>query len=205
MKDIFAQIPDTAAGESTKGFLQKRNLAKQDVWSLNVSYPYQYKWYSFFATTNINYSHYSADYGPGNRKVDLKVFAVTYFMQNSFNLGKGWTGEVSGLYLSPSVWQGVIKSKAMGTVDLGLQKTIFKGKGTIKAVVSDVFQTMKWGGTSDFTGVNSSFSGNGEMPQYKLNFNFRFGNNQVKAARQRKSAVEEETKRTENTGGMGQQ
>jgi hypothetical protein len=93
----------------------------------------------------------------------------------------------------------------MGTVDLGLQKTIFKGKGTIKAVVSDVFQTMKWGGTSDFTGVNSSFSGNGEMPQYKLNFNFRFGNNQVKAARQRKSAVEEETKRTENTGGMGQQ
>lgn len=205
VKDIFAQIPDTAAGESTKGFLQKRNLAKQDVWSLNVSYPYQYKWYSFFATTNINYSHYSADYGPGNRKVDLKVFAVTYFMQNSFNLGKGWTGEVSGLYLSPSVWQGVIKSKAMGTVDLGLQKTIFKGKGTIKAVVSDVFQTMKWGGTSDFTGVNSSFSGNGEMPQYKLNFNFRFGNNQVKAARQRKSAVEEETKRTENTGGMGQQ
>ncbi len=206
VKDIFALIPDTAAGESTKGFLQKRNLAKQDVWSLNISYPFQKKWYSFFATTNANYSHYQADYGSGNRKVDLKVFAYTFFMQNSFKLGKDWTGEVSGLYLSPSVWQGVIKSKAMGTVDIGLQKTLFKGKASVKGGVSDVFKTMKWGGTSDFTGVYSKFSGHGEQPQFKLNFNYRFGNNQVKAARQRKSAVEEETKRTENSGGgMGQQ
>ena len=205
VKDIFAQIPDTAAGESTKGFLQKRNLAQQDVISLSISYPFQYKWYSFFATANANYSHYQADYGAGNRKVDLQVFSYTYFMQNSFNLGKDWRGEVSGLFLSPSIWQGVIKSKAMGTVDLGLQKVIFKGKGTVKAAVSDVFKTMKWAGSSDFTGVNSTFKGHGEMPQFKLNFNYRFGNSQVKAARQRKSAVEEETKRTENAGGMGQQ
>jgi hypothetical protein len=204
VKDIFAQIPDTAAGEGTKGFLQKRNLASQDVWSLNISYPFQYKWYSFFATTNANYSHYQADYGGGKRKVDLKVFSVTYFMQNSFNFGKGWTGEISGLYLSPSVWQGVIKSKAMGNVDLGLSKTVFKGAGTVKAAVSDVFKTMKWGGTSDFNGITSSFNGHGEMPQFKLNFNYRFGNSQVKAARQRKSAVEEETKRTDNSGGIGQ-
>jgi|CXWL01.1.fsa_nt_gi hypothetical protein len=205
VKDIFAQIPDTAAGEGTKGFLQKRNLAQQDVWSLNISYPFQYKWYSFFATTNVNYSHYTADFGGGNRKVDLKVFSVTYYMQNSFNLGKGWTGEISGLYLSPSVWQGVIKAKGMGTVDLGLQKTLFKGKGSVKTAVSDIFRTMKWAGSSDFAGVTSSFNGHGETPQFKLNFNYRFGSSQVKGARQRKSAVEEETKRTENSGGMGQQ
>lgn len=204
VNDIFAQIPDTI--DKTKGFLTKRNLAKQDVWSLNISYPFQYKWYSFFATTNVNYSHYQADFGGGDRKVNLKVLAVTYFMQNSFNLGKGWTGEISGLYLSPSVWQGVIKSKAMGNVDLGLQKNLFKGQATVKAVVSDVFRTMRWGGSTNFSGINSTFNGRGEMPQFKLNFNYRFGNSQVKAARQRKSAVEEETRRTENSGGgMGQQ
>ena len=201
VNDIFAQIPDTI--DKTKGFLTKKNLANQDVVSLNISYPFQYKWYSFFATTNANYSHYVADFGGGNRKVNLKVFSVTYFMQNSFKLDKGWTGEVSGLFLSPSVWQGVIKSKAMGSVDIGLQKTLFKGQATLKAAVSDVFQTMKWGGTSDFAGVKSTFNGQGEIPQYKLNFNFRFGSNQVKGARQRKSAVEDETKRTENDGGMG--
>lgn len=203
VKDMFAQIPDTI--DKTKGFLQKRNLAKQDIWSVNVSYPFQYKWYSFFATTTANYSHYQANFGAGNRTVNLKVFSVTYFMQNTFNLGKGFTAELSGLYLSPSVWGGVIKSNAMGNVDVGLQKTLFKNAATVKIAVSDVFQTMKWGGTTDFTGARARVSGRGEMPQLKLNFNYRFGNAQVKAARQRKSAIEDETKRAENSGGMGQQ
>src|SRR5690606_41556093 len=80
VNDIFAQIPDTVAGEPSKGFLQKRNLANQDVFSLNISYPFQYKWYSFFATTNINYSHYVQE-GVGDRDIDLKVFSYTFYMQ----------------------------------------------------------------------------------------------------------------------------
>lgn len=201
VKDIFAQIPDTV--DKTKGFLTKRNLATQDVFALNISYPFQYKWYSFFASLNTNYSHYVADFGGGDRKVDQSVFSLTYFMQNSFNLGKGWTGELSGLYISPSVWQGLIRSEAMGSVDVGVQKVIFKGKGNVKVAVSDVLQTMKWGGYTDFAGAYSSFNGGGEMPQFKLNFSYRFGNSQVKAARQRKSALEDEKKRAEGGGQQG--
>ncbi len=203
VKDIFAQIPDTI--DKTKGFLTKKNLATQDVVALSISYPFQYKWYSFFVTTNANYSHYKADFGGGNRKVDQKVFSLTYFMQNSFNLGKGWKGDITGIYISPSVWQGFIRAKAMGSVNAGLQKVLFNGKGTLGAAVSDIFRTMKFGGTTNFAGVKSKFNGEGEMPQFKLNFNYRFGSNQIKGARQRKSAVEDETKRTENTGGMQQQ
>jgi iron complex outermembrane recepter protein len=202
VKDIFAQVPDTV--DKTKGFLTKKNLATQDIASINISYPFQYKWYSFFATTNANYSKYQADFGGGDRKVDQSVFAFTFYMQNSFKLGKGFTGEISTLYISPSIWQGFFKSAAMGTVDAGLSKTVFKNKGTIKAAVSDIFQTMKWSGTSNFAGVISNVNGRGEMPLFKLNFNYRFGNSQVKAARQRKSAVEDENKRTQSSsGGIG--
>ncbi len=200
VKDIFAQIPDTV--DKTKGFLTKKNLATQDVAALNITYPFQYKWYSFFASLNSNFSHYKADFGGGDRKVDQQVISLTYFMQNSFNLGKGWTGELSGLYISPSVWSGLIRSRAMGNVDAGIQKVVFKGKGNVKVVVSDIFQTMKWGGHTDFAGAYSTFTGGGEMPQVKLNFNYRFGNSQVKAARQRKSALEDEKKRAEG-GGQG--
>jgi len=91
----------------------------------------------------------------------------------------------------------------MGMVDAGLSKTLFKNKATLKASVGDIFQTMKWSGSSNFAGVNSTFNGQGEMPQFKLNFNYRFGNSQVKAARQRKSGVDEETKRAEQGGGQG--
>jgi len=201
VKDVFAQLPDTV--EKTKGFLTKKNLATQDVGSLSISYPFQYKWWSFFALVNSNFSHYVADFGGGARKVDQSVFSLTYVMQNSFKLGKDWTGELNGLYISPSVWQGVIRSNAMGSVDVGLQKTIFGGKGNVKASVADIFKTMKWGGYSDFAGIRGSFSGHGEFPQFKLNFSYRFGSNEIKAARQRKSAIEEENKRVNSGGGTG--
>ncbi|MEO5946517.1 MAG: outer membrane beta-barrel family protein [Chitinophagaceae bacterium] len=204
VNDIFAQIPDTI--DKTKGFLTKKNLATQNVVALSISYPFQYKKYSFFAALNSNYSHYKADFGGGNRKVDQKVVSVTYYMQNSIDFGKGWKGELTGLYISPGVWQGFFKTRSMGSVDVGLQKVLFDGKANVKFAVSDIFQTMKWSGTSNFAGVASEFSGQGEMPQFKLNFSYRFGNSQVKAARQRKSALEEEKKRAEGggQGGMGQ-
>lgn len=202
VKDIFAQLPDTI--DKTKGFLTKKNLATQDVASLSMSYPIQYKWYSGFAILNSNYSHYVADFGGGARKVNQSVFSVTYVMQNSFKLGKGWTAEVNGLYISPSVWGGIIRSKTMWNVDLGLQKIVFKGKGTIRAAMSDLFKTMKWSGVSDFAGVHSTFNGHGEFQQFKLNFSYRFGNNQVKAAKQRKTGIDDESKRAnQSTNQMG--
>ena len=202
VKDIFAQLPDTI--DKTKSFLTKKNLATQDVASLSMSYPVQYKIYTAFLILNSNYSHYVADFGGGARKVNQSVFSLTYIMQNSFKLSKTWTAELNGMYISPSVWGGIIRSKAMGNVDVGLQKIIFKGKGTVRAAVSDVFKTMKFSGVSDFAGVHSNFNGHGEQPQFKLNFSYRFGNSQVKAAKQRKSALEDENKRANSsTGQMG--
>jgi hypothetical protein len=124
-------------------------------------------------------------------------------MQNSFKLGKTLTAELSGFYNSPSVWMGSFKSKAIYSIDAGLQKTIFKGKGNIKVGVGDIFNTLKFRGDSDFAGQTNKFYGKPESRQFKINFSMRFGSTQIKAARQRKSAIEEENKRTENSGGMG--
>lgn len=200
VKDIFAQIPDTV--DKTKGFLYKENLATQDIVSLNVSYPFQYKWYSFFATANAFYSYYKADFGGGDRNIKQGVFSFTYYMQNTFKLGKGWTGEISGYYSAPTLWQGVFKSNALGFVDMGIQKTLFQNKANLRIAVSDVFRTLKWKGSSDFTGANIVANGNWESRQLKINFSYRFGNSQVKAARQRKSAIEEENKRAQQSGGQ---
>lgn len=199
VKDIFTQLPDTT--DRSKSFLTKKNLANQDIVSLNISYPFSYKWYSLFTNVNTYYSMYKADFGGGDRKVNLDVFAVNIYVQNSFRLGKGYTAELSGFYNSPTIWQGIFKSIAMYSVDGGLQKTLWKGKANVKAAVSDIFHTMKWKGSSNFTGQVSSASGRWESQQFKLNFSYRFGNNQVKAARQRKTSAEEENKRLNGSGG----
>ena len=93
----------------------------------------------------------------------------------------------------------------MGGADLGLQKTVFKTKGTIKASMGDILNTMRWAGSSNFTGQVSRVRGTWESRVFRLNFSYRFGNSQVKAARQRKAALEEEQKRTQQGGnGPGQ-
>ena len=196
--DIFAQLLDTA--DISKTFMSKQNLASQDVVSLNVSYPFMKKQFTSFINFNSSYSKYKADYGVG-RKIDIDVFNVGLFMQNSLRFAKTWTVELSGWFNSPSVWQGTLKSKAMGGADLGLQKTVLQNKGTIKASMGDILNTMRWAGSSDFAGQISKVRGTWESRVFRLNFSYRFGNAQVKAARQRKAALEEEQKRTQQSGG----
>jgi len=203
VRDIFAQISDTA--EISKSFLTKRNLATQDIVSLNISYPFKYKWYNGFINSNSYHSNYKANYGGGNRTINISVTAVNVAMQNSFKLGKGYTAEVNGFYNSPNIWQGTFRSKSMYAADAGFQKIILGTSGTLKLSITDVFKTMRWAGVGNFTGVTSISSGRWESRQLKLFFTYRFGNKQVKAARARKTGTEEESKRTQAAGGVGAQ
>lgn len=202
--DVFAQLVDTT--DKSKSFLTRKNLATQDVVALNISYPFMYKTYMLFVNFSGNYSMYKADFGGGSRIVDLKAASFNIFTQQSLKFGKkkDFTAELSGWYNTPSIWQGVFKSKAMWSVDGGVQKTIFKGKGTFKVSVSDIFFSMKFSGESDFAGQYTRASGNFESRQLRTSISWRFGSNTVKAARQRKDASEEEKKRTQGSGGLGQ-
>lgn len=200
VSDVFSFVPDN---EGSKGFVMTKNVATQDIVSLNISMPFSYKWYSIFGNLNSYYSHYKGDLGNGY-KVDINVASFNFYAQQSFKLSKKTTGEISSFYTAPSVWQGSIKSKQMWGVDAGLQRTILKGKGTVKTSVTDIFKTMHWSGTSNVTGQTFRVNGGWESRQFKLNLNYRFGNNQVKAARQRATGLEEENKRTQSSGGLGQ-
>ncbi len=198
VNDVFTQLVDTT--ERSKSFLTKKNLATQDVVSLNISYPFSKKWYSVFSNLNSSYSHYKADFGAG-RTVDLDAFAFNIYQQHTFKLGKDYTAELSGFFNSPSIWQGTFKTSSMWGVDAGLLKTILKGQGTVKIAVSDIFKTMQWKAKSVFAGQTLDGGGGWESRLFKINLGYRFGNNQVKAARQRKTSQEEENQRVSDGGG----
>ncbi|WP_276480626.1 TonB-dependent receptor [Paraflavitalea pollutisoli] len=198
VKDMFSQIIDVTEG--SKGFQITKNLAKQDVVSLNVSYPFQWKWYMIFANVNTYYSKFQADNGP-DRKIDLDVFSFNVYAQQTFRFGKGWTGELSGFYTAPSIWQGTFKANGMGSIDAGLSKNVLKDKGTVKVAVSDVFRTLKFKAVSEYARQYTRANGYWESRQFKINFTYRFGSNQVKAARQRKTGLEDENKRANSAGG----
>ncbi|MEP6948640.1 MAG: TonB-dependent receptor [Ginsengibacter sp.] len=201
IKDYFAQIIDTV---QNKSFVTQKNLAQQNIFSLNFSAPVTItKWWSSFATFNGYHSAYIADFGAG-KKIHLNVDAFSIYTQQTFSIKKGPSFELSGYYNSPSVWGGTFKSSAIGFMDVGVQQKLLKGAGTIKVSFTDVLNTLHWRGVSDYGGSHLDASGHFESQQLKINFSYRFGNNLVKAARQRKASTEDENKRLNSSGGIGQ-
>jgi hypothetical protein len=200
VSDVFTMIPKS---EGTKAFITNDNVATQNIVSLNVSMPVQYKWYGLFFNVNSYYSKFKGD--AKDYHVDVDVFSFNVYAQQTFKLSKTLTGELSGFYTAPSIWQGAFKTKQLGSLDVGLQQVFFKGKGTVKASVSDVLHTFHWSATNNTTGQTVKVNGGWDSRQFKLNFNYRFGNNKIKQARQRKTSIEEESQRSQGGGGLGGQ
>jgi hypothetical protein len=191
-KDLATTLIDTTEG--SKELIEQQNLASQDVLNLNLTYPFQYKWYSVFVNVSSFYQLNKANFGVG-RTVDVNVFNTTIFTQHSLRFGKGWTGEISQYYSSPNVWTATLRASSIWSLDAGLQKSLFGGSGSFKMSVTDIFHSLNWTATSLFAGQSIRASGGSETRQLKLYFTYRFGNRQLKAARRRSTGAEEESKR----------
>ncbi|HEY6901051.1 MAG TPA: outer membrane beta-barrel family protein, partial [Puia sp.] len=198
VRDLSTTLVDTT--ERSKAVISRKNLATQDITSLNISYPFSYKWYSAFINVTGFYSVNKANFGAG-RVINLNVFNTTIYTQHSFRLGSGWTGELTQYFVSPNIWQATLRSRSMWNLDAGLQKTLFKGNATARVSVTDIFNTLHWTATSDFAGQYIRTTGGYESRQLKLYFTYRLGNKQVKAARRHESGAEDENKRVGNSSG----
>ncbi|MEZ4903000.1 MAG: TonB-dependent receptor [Spirosomataceae bacterium] len=188
--DVVAQLTDTI--EVNRNFIGPKNLASNEVVSLNVSYPFAAaKWWNVYANIGLYHTRYRANFGSG-RTIGLNATAYNFYGQNTFTLSKKLTLEVSGFYASPSIWGGTYQTRALGSLDLGLQAKVLKDKGSLKLTFADVFFTQPWRGTNEFGGLRIVANGGYESRQVRLNFTYHFGNRQVKAARQRDTGADSE-------------
>ncbi len=199
IKDFSTQIIDTAEG--TRAFITQKNLASQDIYSINFALPFQVtKWWSLFVNINAFHSEYRAHFDDG-KKINIGVNSMSLYGQQSFTLSDDVSAEISGWYSAPTIWGGTFKSKAMGGMDIGVQKQVFSKQGTIKFSYTDLLHTMRWRGISDFGGSYIDARGGWESQQFRMTFSYRFGNKQVNAARQRSRGNEDESKRIKSGGG----
>ncbi len=200
VKDFMAQIIDTSGNSR---YLTPKNM-DATIFNINFSIPVQLaKWWNMYANINVYHSHYTGNFNNGKTIIDLPVTSGNFYMQQTFALGDGYTAELSGFYNAPSVWAGSFNSDAMDGMDIGIQKTLFKGNGNVKFTYTDLLKTMKWRGSSNYNGAYIEAHGNWESQQLRMNLTWRFGNKQVKQMPQRKTGSEEENKRTQSSGGLG--
>jgi hypothetical protein len=192
INDLFTTVPDTT--DRSRTVTTNVNLTNQDVIGADISYFFQYKWYSGFLNINGFYALYRANFGAG-KNIDLNVFNTTITSQHNIQLGKGWSANLTQYYTGRNIWSGTLQARPMWSLDAGVQKTLLNGRATVKASVSDIFYTLRWAVTSNYSGQSFYSSGTNDTRQLKLRFTYRFGNIQVKAARQHQTGAEDESKR----------
>lgn len=192
-KDFFAQITDTLG--NGKSQLTPRNLATEKILNVSLASSLQpLKWYGVYFNLGINNQVYNADFGNGKR-IDESVTSFNLFAQNTIKLPQNFSLEISGWYNSAGVWSGSYVTKPNGSLDIGLQKKLFKDQATLKLSYSDILNTAPWDSRNVYGGIKILVNGNWESQQFRASFTWRFGNKQVQGVKQRKSGSESELKR----------
>ncbi|WP_238749754.1 outer membrane beta-barrel protein [Neolewinella maritima] len=175
-------------------FISWDNLASQRVISFNVSAPVTVSpWWNLYVNASASHLDNQADYGDGVT-IDLQAFTYNAFVQNTFKLPWGLTGEVSGYYSGPGVWGGVFEYQDNGSLNLGLQRKFLNDQLNVKLSANDILYTTGWRGRSEFAGLVSQGNGNWDSRRIGLSLTYTFGKQGIKS-RERKSGLEEEAGR----------
>lgn len=191
-KDVFPNIPS----DDNVTVQVPINLRSSDYFGLNISAPVRINsWWNMVNDGNVYYNHFNGQLGVtslnrGKPAVDLRS-------NNTFTFKKGWIAELNGTYNSGGQ-SGFMVFDPRWSLSAGIQKTVLKGKGTIRANITDIFWTNLPKAVITYDNYIEKWHAYRETRVANLTFSYRFGNNKIQAARRRTTASEEERQRAGN-------
>jgi iron complex outermembrane recepter protein len=182
----YSQTVTQQIGE--QGFAQPQNVGSQNTSYLNISLPIPITdwWYSYTYMSGF-YSQFKGRLPDGY--VNTGSFGFTWYLNNSFTLGKGYKAQLSS-WGNAATKDALFKTLALGSLDLGFSKTIFKEKGSIKITVIDILNTQRWRQSVTYANQNFSLDRKWESQAIRLQFSWKFGK-QSFSARERNTASED--------------
>lgn len=198
-KDLFTQVLDTTNVRAA--FITNENIADQRNYTVTLNAPTPIaKWWDGFVSVTGFYSDFSATFRDGFN-AEQQFTAFNLYAEQTFRLPAGFSVQLSGWYNSRAFW-GTLRSAAQGAMDLGIQKKVLHDKGEVRVRFGDILGTAGWGGENLFSpGLRMTARGTWESRTVTLNFSYRFGSAEVKAARQRRTGLEDESRRVKSGRG----
>lgn len=182
------QIP-----ERNVTYVTAENQGHLDNLHLNVSFPVEVaKWWRMQNNLSTNYQHFQTFYS--GAPYEVKIVTYNLYTSSNFTLSKTLSAELSGWYNSAGLY-GFYQARPQGGFSLGVQKKVMDGKGNIKVNINDPFWLNQFRGRAVVQDINFYVGSRWESRQIRATFTYRFGNQNVKAARQRQSATSSEQSR----------
>ena len=170
--NVFTDVLKQITSERTI-FQTKENIASRTNMGLAVS---AYFHVAKFLTTNI-YSNVMHDSYKGALDGGyLNVHSITFFsnISNQLKFKKGWSAEVSAFYRSKGIESQIIIDP-LWRLDAGLQKEIFKNKGTLKLSIRDIFASQNFSGSIQYQEIDVFIQNHFDNRNVSLTFTYRFG------------------------------
>ena len=179
--------------ESQRTFQTYRNLSIFDNISLNISAPFTLKeWWSLRISATGFQNSYRSPFMDG--RLDEDQFSYNFYVANNFTLPAGFKVELTGFYQSKSIYS-VFEAAPMYNVDFGVTKRILKGQGKISLNVNDIFNTRQFAAKIRQADLNLDLVNKNESRRINITFSYNLGNSEVKPARRRKTATDDEQSR----------
>ena len=171
-------------------FQTMANLDQFDNYSLNLHVPLTItSWWSARFNISAYYNDFQSVYL--GKSFDNSQFSYNIHTSQNFNLPEGFKAELSGYYQSRMVYSFFDISHRY-QIDMGLSKTFMGGKADIKLGVNDIFNIREHHVDIIQDNINVIVDNKWETQRATLSLTYRFGNDEVKPARHRSTATEEE-------------
>ena len=185
---IIDEVPRQIAAEN-KTFVTSENIDHQDNLSLTLSFPLPVaKWWTMQTNVSAFYNRYKTFYN--NELLTLQQTSWNAYTSQNFTLSKTMTVEVSGYYNGAGVY-GFYQIRPMGALSLGVQKQGWDKKGRFSLNMNDLFWTNHFTGKAQFQDIDFQVKSFWQSRMIRASFTYRFGNQNVKSARDRNTGADE--------------
>ncbi|MEO5590927.1 MAG: outer membrane beta-barrel family protein [Chitinophagaceae bacterium] len=153
--------------------VRQGNIGERQNAGLSVSAQVKmFKWWSANLYGNYNYNFFKGVlYGEA---LNVSASNVLFNVNNQFSFGKGWSAELSGFYRTKGI-EGQIEIMPLGQASAGISKQVFKGKGSVRVNIRDIFYTSGAKGDINFQQTQAHFENTRDSRVAGISFTYRFG------------------------------
>ncbi|MBA9074087.1 hypothetical protein GGR22_002254 [Flavobacterium gossypii] len=173
------------------------NIGKSEALSINFNSDLTINdWLSTNVYSELVYTNYKSQLYTEN----LDTQGVFWFVSvlNRLKFKDGWSGEISGRYTS-KIESAQFTVGARGAVNLGVQKKILQGKGSLKFAVNDIFYTnINTGTINNLKLTDANYKNKGDTRFAALTFTYSFGKSFKTREEHESTGSESEQNRVKN-------